>query len=83
MKAWKVQARNWLEMKVVVAAPTRGKAIANVHRQKESAGYPSSFTDFRAIRVPSFDDDSISKVETLGWEDGHTKYGCLEVNDDS
>jgi hypothetical protein len=80
MKAWMITEIDWPEMKLVVAAPTRGKAIALVDRQKMDTGYPSSFVNFRGARAPSFDDHpDADEVKVLGWADGCTRYGCLEV----
>lgn len=83
MKAWLVSELDWPEMKLIVAAPTRGKAIALADRQKMAAGYLSSFINFRGARVPSFDDHpDADEVKVLGWDDGCTRYGCLGVTNE-
>ena len=76
MKAWKVTEAGWPKMVSIVAAPTRGQAMSHVHRSKDDAGWPSEFINFRAVRAPEYD-KYVDKVQTLGWREGSTSFGCL------
>ena len=78
MKAWKVTEPGWQDMVNIIAAPKQGQAKYHVHKQKIEVGLPSSFTNFRALRIPKFDTaDGDSEIRTLGWKDSQDSFGCM------
>ena len=52
-RAWKT---TWCGVASIVAAATRGKAIARTLSSAEEAGYYPKWKDIRAVRAPEHDD---------------------------
>jgi hypothetical protein len=79
MKAWEIADQLPTDHRIIIAAPTKGKAKALAHRKKQGAGYTSFYTEFYASRAPEFDNlaEKEERVAILGWEDGHFSFGCL------
>lgn len=79
MKAYKVTIKDW-DVQVIVAASTRGAAMAQQQRQVNDAGWVTRFTDIRAVRAVEFDNSvkgSEKRAYTLGWSDNYQSWGCL------
>jgi hypothetical protein len=56
LKAWQTSIKGWTDGDCVVAAYTRGGAIAGCFKAANSAGYDVAFGRFRCRRAPECDE---------------------------
>lgn len=90
MKAWVLYYDN-LQALIILAATTRGKAIATALHSAREAGYQAVWGDFKARRCPLFDDLASTtncqpyplgyharSYDLCGDFTGWSQFGCLE-----
>jgi len=82
-KAYLVTLVGWPDLSLIIPAETPGKAKALGYADAHEAGFNWAFVDFRARRIPEFD-DLAKKTEgqypwCLGWKEGGESWGCLSA----
>jgi hypothetical protein len=71
MKAWAIYAKGWGDGPLgITIASTRNRAIARNLASAKDAGYPITWTDFRATRAPIYD-HLIAKEGAFSWSIEH------------
>lgn len=76
MKAYAVRLLTWPGLVIVYAAKSRSHAIYQSFLAANDAGYEVKWVDFRAQRLPMYDDMAV-KYGELGSDDGRARSGVL------
>lgn len=76
MKAYEVTIEGWENLRIIVSAPSRGKAKSLQCLALYEAGFETEYLRFRAIRAPAYDPLCFD-YEVIGLKDKYRSWGVL------